>query len=195
MEPMCKIHDFYEYKNGERKLIVPRIVWNKINLRDIDTYLSNLIGLLAQDGQPGTGKLSTETLFEFLDLDYNAEAVQLRKETIDMFIKKKEAEALQKMSLEELRSLDPIRPILDLHIDEKPEEAIAADTDEGGGMLGLESGGVGAGGGGGGPDMSALGLEEPGVAAPTPEGPMAGGVGEKPAAAPTPEGGPAALGA
>ena len=69
MEPICKIQDFYEYRDGEKKLIVPKIVWNKINLRDIDTYIQSLKDLMATD--PGTGKVSDRSVMEFLDLDYD----------------------------------------------------------------------------------------------------------------------------
>lgn len=188
MEPMCKIHDFYKYEDGERKLIIPQIVWNKINLRDIDTYLSNIIGLLGDEGVPGSGKISTKTLFEFIDVNYEAEKTQKRKEMIDTFITQKEVAALNKMSLEELRSIDGNKPIVDLH-EEEADIPIPGETEEGEGG-GEEAFDLGEEGGGEIPFLG--GGEGEGIMEPAPEGAGAG-LGA-PEGAPTPGEGPGGLG-
>lgn len=136
MEPICKLQDFYTRKGGERKLIVPKVVWNKLNLRDMESYISNLIGLMATADEP-MGKVSDETVFQILDIDKEEEKKKLRKEAIDSAIRAKEIEALSKMSLEELRTLDPAKPVVDLH---KGEEIPTSEETEGegGGLPGLE---------------------------------------------------------
>jgi len=164
MEPIAKLQDFYVRKGGKRQLIVPQVIWNKLNLRDMDSYVGNMIGLLAADDKGG--KISDETMFEILDIDYEEERKRLRKELVHRTIAAKETEALGKMSLEELRTLDVEKPIVDIH---KGEEVTtpASDEQEGGMDMSALSGGLGGapsspkppkppkGGGGGGSKPSA----------------------------------------
>ena len=173
IEPICKIQDFYEYRGGERKLIVPDIKWNKINLRDIDSYLSQLMGMTSQEPGSGTGKISDETLFEFLDIDYEDEKRKMRTQLVDELIRQKEVATLGKMSLDELRTLDLNKPIVDLHSEQKEVEPIPgeqAELDEG---LGFDAPLGGGGGGGEGLESLDLGLEKgaPGPEEGAPEGP------------------------
>jgi len=187
-EPICKLQDFYTRKGGERKLVVPKVVWNKLNLRDTDSYLTTIIGLLAAPGEGGQtqpGKVSDHLLLEVLDVDYSEEVKRRRKESIQRAIEAQEMSALSKMQLEELRTLDPDKPIVDTH---KGEEApVSSEMEEGKGGMDLDLGGPPGGGGptGGGmpPEMP------PGGEGPLGEGaPPAGGPGGE--APPKSPGGP-----
>lgn len=155
VEPICKIQDFYKWEDGRRRLIVPNIVWNKMNLRDVESYIQNLVGLAGDE--PGMGRISTRTIMSLLDIDPNTQRQETREELIDAAIRGKEAEALQKMSLEELQSLDPNKPVTDIHPDEEPTPIPGEQDEMGGEMGGL--GGLGGGGGGGGLDLGLGGGE------------------------------------
>lgn len=182
MEPICKLQDFYVTKGGSRKLIVPRVQWNKLNLRDMESYTSMLIGLSATPEAPG--KVSDQTIYESLDLDYEEEKKRLREEVRDRAIQAKEQEAVLKMSLEELQTLDPEKPIVDTHEDEEvpvsPEQQMPGAP---GGMPGIG----GPSGGGGLPPGSP---PKPPGGAPGPEGPGAPGPGGPGGAPPAPPTGP-----
>ena len=181
LEPIAKLQDFYHYENGERTLIVPDVMWNKINLRDIDAYIGQLTGFISQQpGQPGS--VSKETIFSFLDIDVEEETERVREEMVRDHILIKEGQALQKKTLEELRTLDPTKPITDTHPNEQvqiPGEQAEGMGEEGGGMGGLgDMGGLGGGGGG---DLGDL-------------GDMMGGGGEEGGGAPAPPGGEGGVG-
>jgi len=167
MEPICKLQDFYVREKGAQRLVCPKVIWNKLNLRDIDGYTSNLVGLLATPEAPG--KVSDQALFEILDIDYEENRKVLRKEAIDSAIFIKESQALGKMSLEELRALDSDKPIVDLHKDEELPTSDEIGGDEEGGPGGLEMPDLGGIGGG-----SEGGFGEEGIA---PEGGDLGGLG------------------
>lgn len=147
MEPICKLQDFYVTKGGQRKLIVPKVQWNKLNLRDMDSYVATLIGMSATPEVPG--KVSDQTICESLDLDYEEEKKRMREELRDRAVQAKEQEAVLKMSLDELRTLDVEKPIVDTHADEEipvsPEQQMPGGP---GGMPGMPGGGGGPGGGG-----------------------------------------------
>jgi hypothetical protein len=182
MEPISKIQDFYKWEHGRRRLIVPQIIWNKMNLRDVESYIQNLVGLVGEE--PGMGRISGRALLSLLDIDPDTQVVETRRELIDAAVRAKEQKALSKMSLEELLSLNPNKPVTDRHPEASPraEQAMPGETDGGGG----EGGGGGLGdlglGGGGpppsGPDLGDLGLgdlggpggaEGPSEGAPTPD--------------------------
>lgn len=185
LEPIAKIQDFYKWEHGRRKLIVPKIQWNKMNLRDVESYISTLGNLVGEE--PGTGKISTTTLLSLLDVDSDQQDLELRKEAIQAMVRVKEKAALSAMTLEELRTLDPTKPVPDLHPQGGVPPAggsIPGPQEEGGGELGGEEGGgldlgglLGGGGGGGGggeplPDLGDAGGAPPGPpggAPPTPD--------------------------
>lgn len=183
MEPIAKIQDFYTWEHGRRRLIVPNIVWNKMNLRDVESYLQNLTGLVGDT--PGTGRISARTLFNILDIDPDSQITETRRELIEAAVRAKEQMALAKMSVEELLTLDHNKPITDKHPTASPsaDQSIPGETDEGGGGDGglgdLGLGGLGGGGGGGAPPgLGDLGLGDLGG------GPPEGGPSE---GAPTPD--------
>ena len=171
MEPICKLQDFYTTKGGVRKLVVPKVQWNRLNLRDTDSYIGAITGLLATMEAPG--KVSDHTLYESLDLDPEEELKRMRKEAIDRAIQTQEAQALSKMTIEELQTLDPDKHIIDTH---KGEEApISPEQAEVGGPPGMSKPPSGPKGGGGG------GLP-PGGKPPSPKPAGGGGGGLKPPA-------------
>ena len=132
MEPICKLQDFYTTKGGARKLVVPKVQWNRLNLRDTDSYITAITGLLATSEAPG--KVSDHALYESLDLDPEEELKRMRKEAIDRAIQTQEAKSLLKMTIEELQTLDSDKHIIDTH---KGEEApISPEQGEMGGPPG-----------------------------------------------------------
>lgn len=132
-EPISKIQDFYEYKDGEKKLIVPDVQWNKINLREIDSYINALTQMMSDE--LGKSRVSKRTVFSFLDIDLDTENQNLKEEAIEQLAQQKEIERLSKMSVEELKTVDPTKPITDLHPEE--EAALGEGGGPGGGMEGL----------------------------------------------------------
>lgn len=157
MEPIAKIQDFYKWEGGRRRLIVPKIIWNKMNLRDVESYIQNLVGLAGDE--PGMGRISGRTLMGLLDIDPEAQVTETRQELIEAMVRQKEQEALQKMTLEELLTLDSNKPVTDLHPDAQPIP-IPGEQDgmgEEGGLGDLGLGGGGGMGGGGGLDLGGLG--------------------------------------
>lgn len=75
--PISRLHDFYEYNNGIPQLIVPKVDWQKINLKNNREYQSALEGL-ARDN-----KVSLHALHSSLDLDYDEEINKIKDELED----------------------------------------------------------------------------------------------------------------
>ena len=142
--PISQIQEFYEYKDGEKKLIVPEIEWNQMNLYDLQDYIANITGLVSAK------QASLQTLYRSLGLNYEEERVKMRQESIHNVIKMREEESLSKMTLTELRGLDPEKEIMD-PVDDKERAAEAMPAGAGGEMPGGMPGGMpGMPGGGGG---------------------------------------------
>lgn len=162
--PISKINNFYERIEGEKVLIVPEIEWNHMSLFDAGDYIQTLVQM--SQGQGPDKKVSTQTTYRSLGLDYEDEVRKMKVEAIQDAINEREKTALADIPLNELRSLGPDDPI-----DEKTE-----------GPLPGEGGGSGKGGEEG--DMGGLGdiPELPGLG-PPPGGGGGGGMG------PPPEGG------
>jgi hypothetical protein len=99
--PIAKINDFYEYKDGEKVLIVPEVEWNHMSLFDMGDYISNLTQLAS--AQPP--KVSLQTLYRSLGLEYEDETRKIRTENIQNVIAMKEMESLNRMALADLRSI------------------------------------------------------------------------------------------
>lgn len=102
--PISKIQGFYEYKNGEKQLIVPNVDWNHMSLFDTADYINNLITLTQGEGEQK--RASLHSLYRSLGLDPEAEIRNMRKESIQSAIAKKEKAALDTLTLNELRALD-----------------------------------------------------------------------------------------
>lgn len=104
-EPIARVQDFYRLQNGTKRLIYPRVRFEKIHLKDTENYLSQVIQYVGDIGKEG--KISIQTLYEALGIDYNVELKKIRKQMIDSIIIEKEREALTNMDLNELRTLTP----------------------------------------------------------------------------------------
>lgn len=167
--PISEIQGFYEYKNGEKRLVVPDVEWNKMNLYDLADYIGTLTGLVANK------QVSIQTLYKSLGLNYEDERVKMRQEMINDAIKLKEEQSLNSMTISELRTLDPEKEVFD-PIDNKEREpnGSPAGGEMGGGDMGMGGMDLGMGGdlGGLGGDMSGGGLGE---LAPPPVSDMGGG--------------------
>ncbi len=185
--PISRLNDFYEYKDGEKKLIVPEVEWNRLTMFDTMDYINILLQLSTGEDK----RVSRETLYDSLGLEGEEEIRKIRKEDINEAIRKKEKENLAKMSLNELRALsedDDIPEITDTAVvTDSPYEAGGAapggDPAAGGGM-----GMPGGGGGGGGPlgaipDLGSLSAP-PGGAPPEGAPPPAPDAGAAPPAPP-----------
>jgi hypothetical protein len=162
--PISKINEFYEKKDGEYVLVVPEVEWNHMSLFDAGDYIQVLMSL----AQGETPKVSDQTLYRSLGLDYEDEVRKMREESIQRAINAKEGAALEAMSLTELRTLGPEDVI------EEPED----DLEAGGGaaLPGEDTGGGG------------LDLPDLGGPPPAPGGDLGGGGGEAPPPPPPPPG-------
>ena len=139
--PIAQLNDFWERKSGEKKLIIPDVEWNHMNLFDLSDYIQQISQLV------GERKLvSVHTLYRSLGLDYETEQQKIREESIQEAIHKREAEILSEMSLSALNALDPTDEIPDIKPALLPGEDPKEEPPQGGGE---EAGGGGLGGMGG----------------------------------------------
>jgi hypothetical protein len=161
--PISKLNDFYEYVDGEKTLIVPEVDWNHMSLFDMSDYISNLTALAQGEGP--AKKVSMQTLYRSLGLDYEDEQRKIRYEDIQDAIRTKELSSLGKYSLSALRSLgahDEIEEVVDSPV--PGESPYVEDT----------SAAAGGPGGPGGPMSSLPGLGGMMPGAP-PSAPIGGG--------------------
>lgn len=144
--PIAQLHDFWEYVDGEKKLIIPTVEWNHMTLFDLSDYINILSQMVGEKKM-----VSIHTIYRSLGLDYEDEQRKIRKESIDEAIKIKEDEMLSRMSLTQLRGLDEEEDIPELPDTavpgESPDEAPVAGEEEGGAGMGGLGGGLGGGGG------------------------------------------------
>lgn len=101
--PISKINEFYEWKDGERKLIVPEVDWNHMSLFDAGDYIQQVSALVQTDPKA----VSVQSLYRSLGLDWEDEKRKLKAEMIHEAIRNKEKEALAKLPLSELHTLEP----------------------------------------------------------------------------------------
>lgn len=145
--PISKINDFYEYVDGEKVLIVPDIDWNHMSLFDMSDYIQNLATLTTGEGP--AKRLSLQTLYRSLGVDYEDEVRKIKYEDIQDMIRKKELVSLERHSLNELRALTPEDEIDEVQDAPLPGEASPYDAagsaapGGGGGMPGADMGGMG----------------------------------------------------
>ena len=137
--PICEIQDFFEYKNGQKKLLVPTVDFNHMNLYDMQDYINSISNFV------GNKQVSLQTLHRSLGLSYEEERERLKQEQIHEATFAKQQQILGGMRLSELSNLDPSKPI------PEPAETVQAGGDSGGGGLpGMSEGGGEPEGGGGG---------------------------------------------
>jgi hypothetical protein len=118
--PISKIQGFYDYQGGEKQLIVPEVDWNHMSLFDTGDFINMLLTLTQGTGDQK--RVSIHTLYRSMGLDWEDEQRKIRKETIQAAIFKKEADALVKMDLNSLRSLDEEDEI------PEPKEGVASEA-------------------------------------------------------------------
>lgn len=163
--PIAEVRGFYKVTNKTKRLIVPEVEWNHMNLYDLDNYIGHILGLVDKK------QVSLATLHRSLGLNTQSEANSVRAEMIQMAILKKEEGELQKLSLSELRALDPEKPIAEREKPPLPGVPGALPGMDAGGLPGLP--GAGPMGGGGGSPMGDLG----GPLGPSSPNPLSGGGG------------------
>ncbi len=130
--PISRINEFYEYKDGEKVLIVPEVEWNHMSLFDMGDYIQNLANLI--QGEPA--KLSLQTLYRSLGLDWDSEKRNMKMEAIQLAIAEKEKQSLMAMPLNDLRALGP-----DDEIPEVAAEPLPGEVPPGEEGMGMEMGG------------------------------------------------------
>lgn len=133
--PISEINEFFEYVDGEKRLIVPNVDFNHMNLWDMDSYISNIATHVEAKN------VSIQTLHRSLGLSYEEEMRRIKEETIEKVIRAKEEEVLTGMRLSELRSIT-----IDSNIIE-PAEGTQVDMSEEEGLPGV-----------GGPDLGGMGM-------------------------------------
>lgn len=140
--PISKLNDFYEYKDGEKKLIIPEVEWNRLTMFDTMDYINILLQLSTGEDK----RVSRDTLYNSLGLESEDEERKIRREDVKEAIRHKEKENLAKMSLNELRALtddDEIPEIVDsINPADSPYESGAAPSEGGGPGGGGEPGGL-----------------------------------------------------
>ena len=134
--PISELQGFYEYVEGRKRLIVPEVEWNQMNLYDLQDYIGNITGLV------GSKQASLQTLYRSLGLNYEDERVKMRQEMIHEAIRRKEEQTLATMTLTELRTLDPEKEILEPVDDEQREAAPGGEAGMPGGEMGGMPGGL-----------------------------------------------------
>jgi hypothetical protein len=166
--PICRVQDFARYKNGIKELIIPKVDWQKINLKNNREYQSALDGLAREN------IVSKQALFESLDLDYKQEISRIKDEIEDQ---KEIAYKLQTpyMGKENINVATPDEPM--------PQQQQQGEGGPGGGGGGLGGGGDMGGGGEPGGDLGGgdLGLGGD-LGGGAPGGEAGGGAGAPPAA-------------
>jgi len=123
--PIAKINEFYEYVDGKKVLIIPDVEWNHMSLFDTGDYIQQLTQLAT--AQPP--KVSNQTLYKSLGLEYEDEVRKIRREQIDLAIQAREVETLNRMPLDELRTINDDTEIKELTNDKLPgEEALPGES-------------------------------------------------------------------
>jgi hypothetical protein len=134
--PICELQDFFEYKDGKKKLLVPTIDFNHLNLYDMSDYIQSISQFVTDK------KVSMQSLHRALGLSYEEERRRLREELVAESIFSKEQQILANMRLSELSNIDASKSIPE-PADTAPAEA---GGEEGGGLPGMDAGGGDLGG-------------------------------------------------
>lgn len=131
-QPISKLNEFYDYVDGEKTLIVPEVDWNHMSLFDLESYVQTLRELTGEQK-----RVSVHTLYRSLGLEWEDERRKIRKEDIAEAIRKKEQTSLERMSLNELRTLNEEDEIPELLESPLPGMSAYDDAGKGGGDGGL----------------------------------------------------------
>jgi hypothetical protein len=103
--PISEAQGFYDIVGQEKRLIIPKVEWNHMTLYDLDNYIAHLATLVEKN------RVSVRTLDRSLGLSRKNELANIRQEMIEAAIVAKEQENLSKMTLSQLKSLNPTEPI------------------------------------------------------------------------------------
>ena len=134
--PICEVQGFYRNVDGRKILNIPQILWNHMSLFDTNDYITQL----SQLSQEGDGKrVSTQTLYRSLGLDYKDEIDRIREEAIQSEILKKEKAALTTMDLNALRTLSDDSEIKEPTEEEKENVATTVPGEVPGGSNPIET--------------------------------------------------------
>lgn len=133
--PISQLNEFYERVDGEKRLIVPDVDWNHMAMFDLGDYMTQL-AQLASGEKP---KVSMQTVFRSFGIDWEEEKRKIREEQIEAVILEKEKASLEKMTLNELRSLGPDDSIMEPIEEEGAEGGLPGEAP----LPGMESGGSG----------------------------------------------------
>src|SRR5271166_2817202 len=125
--PISKLNDFYDYEDGVKKLIVPDIDWNYMTLFESMDFINVLVQLSGDQK-----KVSQQTLYRSLGLEFDEERRKIRKEDISDAIRKKELVTLDRMPLNELRGLNEQDDIPDIVDTANPADSPYTDATGGG---------------------------------------------------------------
>jgi len=155
--PVAKLQGFYRVHGRQQELIIPKVAWDKINLKNNREYQQSLEGLLRDN------KVSLHSMYKSLDLNYEEEMGHIKEEINDM---KEIAYKLEQPYLGpegiNVTQESKEQSVEKQKKDEDMAKGKAGEGEEGGGDMG---GDLGGGGGGGGGDMMGGGGEEiPGLA-------------------------------
>ena len=153
--PISQIQDFYEYIDGEKTLIVPEIDWNHMSLFDMDSYINNLVNL--SQGEGVAKRVSLQTLYRSMGLEYEEEHRKIRYEDIQDAIRTRELAAMSRYSIHELKALGPGDEIEDVADEPVPGQSPYEPAGEGGSTPGGGGGGGGIGPMPGAPPPSPIG--------------------------------------
>lgn len=145
--PISKINEFYDIKDKQKVLIIPEVDWNHMSLFDAGDYITNLVNM-SSDAK--NKRVSLQTLYRSLGLEYEEETRKIRKEDIQDSIRVKEQTNLAKLPLSQLRTLgedDEIPEVVDTTImGENPNEPNPGAPGSEGGLPGVGGGGLDLGG-------------------------------------------------
>jgi len=191
--PISQLNEFYDYEDGEKKLIIPTVEWNHMSVFDTMDYVQQLVALSTAQEK----RVSHQTLYRSLGLEYDEERRKMKKEDIQEAVRKKELASLDAMALNELRAMDEESEIPEVAQAALPGQSPYADAAGQQPAGGADAGGAGGlpplpglGGGGstgGGAPGGLEGLPPPapsGGAAPPPGGAPAGGGATPPPSSP-----------
>lgn len=124
--PIAMMNEFYDYEEHEKVLIVPEIDWNHMSLFDAGDYIATLLQL----SDPQSKRVSVQSLYRSLGLDWEDESRKIKVEIIQEAIVEKEKQALSQMNLNELRALGPNDEIVEPAFSPLPGEETQAASEE-----------------------------------------------------------------
>ncbi len=103
MKPIAVARDWTVTESKQKKLIIPRIQWNKLTLKDLNDYMQKVA-----EGHNTAKVVSRDSYLKSLDLDPDEELENRRKEMIEDAILTKEKNILYSpaYTLSELRTLN-----------------------------------------------------------------------------------------